>query len=102
MLARPSPAPSESLPPPLPDVQNSSQAWIAGPVAGGITVLALILLGLGHWRRRRKLAAPADFDDLNLQGAMFHKPELHSEYVMPHHEMEGAWLSSRKSGCTAC
>ena len=36
------------------DNSHSSEAWIAGPVVGGVVVLLLVILGLFCWRRRRR------------------------------------------------
>ena len=33
---------------------HSSDAWIAGPVVGGVVVLLLVIFGLLWWRRRRR------------------------------------------------
>ena len=70
-------------------ITPSSSAWIAGPIVGSVSALAMIILGLLFWRRRRQRLRDADPD---ARGNMFHKPELHSDYVPPDLEMEGSGL----------
>jgi hypothetical protein len=36
------------------DNSHSSDAWIAGPVLGGVVALLLVIVGLLWWRRRRR------------------------------------------------
>ncbi|VUC21195.1 unnamed protein product [Clonostachys rosea] len=61
----------------------SSNAWIAGPVVGGIAGLGIaILAGLWFWRRRSRRPSPALEDEEH-----FDKAQLHSDCIpKPMHE----------------
>lgn len=63
---------------------KKNEAWIAGPVVGGIAVICLFLLGIFLYQRRRKRRAVAL---LELEGDIFYrtgdKPQLHSDHLPP-------------------
>lgn len=72
---------------------KTNEAWIAGPVVGGIAAICLFLLGVFLYQRRRRRRAAALPE---LEGDTFQrtgdKPQLHSDHLPPRnlHEMDAS------------
>lgn len=61
-----------------------SEAWVAGPVVGGIAAVCLFVLGvfLYQRRRRRRTPVPPELEGDTFQGTS-DKPQLHSNCLPP-------------------
>jgi LPXTG-motif cell wall-anchored protein len=90
----PEPTPESTPSPPAPNPDSSSdQAWIAGPVVGGVAGLALVL-GIGFWlyRRRKRQRQPSTItDDVPELNPKPTPQQLEStETPKPKHELVGS------------
>ncbi|KAI0886740.1 uncharacterized protein GGS22DRAFT_158582 [Annulohypoxylon maeteangense] len=71
----PPPTPSPDLAAPISHSSHPTRAWIAGPVAGGVVAVSIVMLGsLFLWRRNRKRRQPSA--ELEARGIMEEKSEL--------------------------
>ncbi|KAK7718691.1 hypothetical protein SLS64_002651 [Diaporthe eres] len=79
---------ASSTPSTAPETQTS-KAWIAGPVVGGIAAICLFTLGVFIYQRRRRRRAAGRPE---LEGDTFQKsgdkPQLHSDHLPPRYLYE--------------